>query len=180
MMHRIVRFLRPGAALVALVACSLSACSSSQSSARPVSKNPPRAVAQFCDRPVQRQLSTSLGVAPERVTTPRTPDHAYSCRYVYANGAISLSVERFTSASAATAHTVQVARQRGRRPEPPQLGDGFSAFMTTDGSVVVRKDRDVLDVDVASLPDRFGNPPQASSVIARAVATTIVGHWSPG
>ncbi len=119
-------------------------------------------------------------MAPDRVTAPSRSDHSYSCRYIYANGAISLSVERFATASAATAHTVQVVRQRGRRPEPPQLGDGFNAFMTSDGSVVVRKDRDVLDVDVASLPDPFGNPPQATSVIARAVATTILGHWSPG
>src|SRR5664279_3846548 len=146
MMLRIVRFLRPGVLLVALVACSLSACSSSQSSTRPVSKNPPRSVAQFCDRALQRQLSTSLGVAPERVTTPSTSDHSYSCRYVYANGAISLSVERFATASAATAHTVQVGRRRGRRPEPPQLGDGFNALMTTDRSVFVRKGLSLIHI----------------------------------
>ena len=122
----------------------------------------------------------SLGVTPERVTAPSTSDHSYSCRYIYSNGAIALSVERFATAAAATEHTAQIAQRRGRRPEPPQLGEGFDAFMTTDGSVVIRKGRDVLDVDVGSIPAPFGNPPQEKSVIARAIATTIVGHWSPG
>jgi hypothetical protein len=60
------------------------------------------------------------------------------------------------------------------------LGEELEAFVTTDGSMVVRKDRDVLEVDVEHLPAQFGRPPQAHSVIALAVAVTTIGHWVPG
>ncbi len=129
---------------------------------------------------MEREIAISLGVAPSVVTRPRVTSRVYACRYRYRDGAIALSVRRFPDTDAAARYAAGLRRRRGQRPEPPELGDGLEAFMTNDGSVVVRKAREVLDVDVAALPQDFGEPPQPTNVVALAVATTIVGHWSPG
>jgi len=50
--------------------------------------------------------------------------------------------------------------------------------VTTDGSVVVRKDWKVLYVDVSHLPPQFGQPPQAAPDAALSVAATILSCWS--
>ena len=50
--------------------------------------------------------------------------------------------------------------------------------MTTNGSVVVRKDNMVLLVDVQALPSMFGRPASARSETAEIVATTIMGCWT--
>jgi hypothetical protein len=50
--------------------------------------------------------------------------------------------------------------------------------VTTDGSIVVRKDWKVLYVDVSHLPAEFGQPPQSAADAALGVAATILGCWS--
>jgi hypothetical protein len=178
-MLRIVRF-RVGVLLIAVIVVASSGCTSSRSSAASASNDPPTSVRHFCGVRGRDEIATSLGVTAIRVTRPSASGHAYSCRFVYPNGAIRISVTRYPSSGAAARAQRDVERQRGRRPEQPQLGESLHAVVTTDGSVVVRRARDVLDVDVAALPDRFGAPPQSPSVIARAVAVTIIGHWVPG
>jgi hypothetical protein len=64
----------------------------------------------------------------------------------------------------------------GRRPEVVSFGQG--AFITTNGSVIVRKDYKVLDVDVSQLPQKFGQPPQDRSNVALSVAATVMSCWT--
>lgn len=164
-----------------LIVIGIAACdSSSSSSAPPKARDPEPLARQFCNRRAQGEIGTSLGVAPEHVTVGRLARHVYSCRYVFPDGAIALSVRGFPDATAAKRYFRAQAARRGRRPEAPMLGEGLGAFVTTDGSMIVRKGRDVLDVDVSGLPSQFGAPPQDPSVVALAVAVTIIGHWVPG
>ena len=64
----------------------------------------------------------------------------------------------------------------GRRPDAVSFGEG--AFITTNGSVIVRKDFKVLDVDVSKLPMQFGVPPQDRANAALSVAATVMGCWT--
>ena len=64
----------------------------------------------------------------------------------------------------------------GKRPEVVSFGEG--AFITTNGSVIVRKDFKVLDVDVSKLPQQFGDPPQDRSNIALSIAATVMSCWT--
>ena len=70
----------------------------------------------------------------------------------------------------------QLGVQLGRRPGPISIGQG--AFLTTNGSVVVRKDWKVLVVDVSKLPVTFGQPPFSHKDAAIAIASTIMGCWT--
>lgn len=167
-------------ALIAVVACGVSGCTSAESTRHAAKPDPPAAATRFCSSGGAREISTSLGLTPEHVTPPRRTGHAYACRFVYPNGAIRVSFRRFPTAPAAAREVQAIAVRRGRRPEPPAFGEELHAMVTTDGSTIVRKARDVLDVDVGGLPAQFGSPPQAASVISLAVAVTIIGHWSPG
>ena len=163
-------------AVVGLAACD----SSSPSSSPPKPRDPEPLARLFCNRRAHGEIGTSLGVAPEHVTEGRLARHVYSCRYVFPDGAIALSVRGFPDAAAAKRSFRALETRLGHRPEHPMLGEGLDAFLTTDGSMIVRKGPDVLDVDVTGLPSPFGAPPQARSVVALAVAVTIIGHWEPG
>lgn len=162
-----------------LIVLGIAACDSSSSRSSKARDPEPRA-RQFCNERAQNEIGTSLGVEPEQVTEGRLAGHVYSCRYVFPDGAIALSVTGFPDVAAAKQRANELARSRGRRPEAPGLGEEASAFVTTDGSMIVRVEDDVLDVDVSGLPSQFGEPPQTPSVVALAVAVTILGHWEPG
>jgi hypothetical protein len=161
------------AAVLAVAGCSSSG-GSDQAAPRPPSAR------QFCNARARREVSTSLGVPMLRTPEAHADAHRYECTYEFERGRIGMSVTKFANEREARARHTAIARERGRRPEPPMLGEELEAFVTTDGSMVVRKDRDVLEVDVAGLPEPFGRPPQARSVIALAVAVTTIGHWVPG
>jgi hypothetical protein len=167
--------------LLALVPLTLAACSSSSSdSAPPKHEDPLLRAKVFCSPRAQREIGTSLGAMPERVTDVEQSKTVSSCRYVFADGSLAISMKRFATVAAARDSFDAQARRRGRRPESPMLGEGFETNMTTDGSIVVRSGRDLFDVDAAALPPQFGNPPQDRSLIALAAAVTVIGHWKPG
>jgi hypothetical protein len=140
----------------------------------------PPSARQFCNARARREVSTSLGVSMVQTPRAHADEHRYACTYAFAGGRIEMSVSKLASEQAARARLVTIAQARGRRPEPPMLGEELEAFVTTDGSMVVRKDRQILEVDVRGLPEQFGRPRQARSVIALAVAVTTLGHWVPG
>jgi hypothetical protein len=170
---------RPAAvAGLVVVLVAVAGCASSSAAGKP-GPRPPSA-RQFCNARARREVSTSLGVPMLRTPRAKADARSYACAYEFADGAIHVSVSKLGSDRAARERLDAIARQRGRRPEPPMLGEELEAFVTTEGSMVVRKDREVLEVDVAGLPERFGRPPQTRSVIALAVAVTIIGHWVPG
>ncbi len=129
-----------------------------------------------CAREAQNELVVSLGANPVQVTTPTWSEHLYSCQYVYSTGTVTLSVKELDSAKQTTAYFNGLGARFGRRPG--QLAVGQGAYVTTDGSVVVRKDWKVLYVDVSRLPPQFGQPPQSPSDAGLSVAATIMSCWS--
>jgi hypothetical protein len=131
----------------------------------------------LCDSRARREVSQSVGTEV-RITPPRHV-RRMSCTYALPAGTIAVSISGHRTVAGAREELDAIARRRGRRPESPMFGEGLQAFMTTDGSVIVRHGRDVLDVDAARLPPQFGQPAQSAPVVARAVAGTIVSRWVP-
>ena len=139
----------------------------------------PSALAKMiCAEEAQADLSSNLGV---RVTVPVLPswkDHLYSCEYRSGGGSFTLSVKELSDAAAATLYFRQWATKLGKVPPPLRIGD--EAFAAKNGSVVVRKDRKVLFVDVTKLPAAFGRPPLDRLTAAETIAITIMECWTGG
>jgi predicted small secreted protein len=174
---------------VALVAFVVSACGSTATTgagtriegtrrhiALPAGPNPSVSAKMVCANEAQRELASTLGVSTDAPITPTWVDHLYSCRYVYTNGAIALSVKEVSNRAQTTAYFDMLGQQLGRTGALNGLGQG--AFTTTNGDVVVRKDYKVLLVDISGLPAQFGVPPTSSADIAVTVADVIMGCWS--
>ena len=129
----------------------------------------------ICSIEAQTDIASSIGLKAA-VSTPTWVDDVYSCKYVYPKGTINLSVKELKSAAQTTALYQADATKLGRRPDIVSFGEG--AFITTNGSVIVRKDFKVLDVDVSALPQQFGEPLQDRSNIALSVAATVMSCWT--
>jgi hypothetical protein len=129
-----------------------------------------------CAAEAQTEIQSGLGAQTTRVTAPTWIDHVYSCQYVYPTGAFTLSVKELNSAAQTTRYFTDLAQRLGRRPDRIAIGQG--AFVTANGSMVVRKDWKVLDVDISQLPASFGQPPQSASDVAVSVAATLLTCWS--
>jgi hypothetical protein len=129
----------------------------------------------ICSKEAQTDIATSLGVKAT-VSKPTWVGHVYSCKYTYPTGVIALSVKELDNAAQTTAEYSADATKLGRRPDVVSFGQG--AYITTNGSVIVRKDYKVLDIDVSGLPQNFGSPPQDRANVALSVAATVMSCWT--
>jgi hypothetical protein len=129
-----------------------------------------------CAREAQQDIAQSVGVADVLVTAPTWIDHTYSCRYVYPNGTFVLSVKELDDAARTTGYYDALGTQLGRLPDSTALGP--DSFLTSNGSLVLRKDTKVLLVDVSHLPAQFGKSGSPPSEIAQAVGRAILGCWT--
>ena len=107
---------------------------------------------------------------------PTWADHVYSCKYVYANGSMTLSVKELANQAETDAYFASLATKLGKTKAIQSLGQG--AFVTKNASAVVRKDYKVLTVDVSGLPPQFGTPPDPRGNVALNVAATIMSCWT--
>ncbi len=106
---------------------------------------------------------------------PTWVTNLYSCDYQYAGGTVTLSVKELFGGRDTTGYYNSLARMLGN-VDTIALGQG--GFFTTSGSVVVRKDNKVLEVDTSRLPTEFGQPPQHPNAVALTIATTVMGCWT--
>jgi len=142
----------------------------------PAGPNPSTSARMVCAPGAQRELAGALGVSTVAPITPTWVDHVYSCRYVYADGVITLSVKELSNRAQTTAYYRGLGARLGDTGSLSGLGQG--AFTTTNGSAVVRKDYKVLLVDVSGLPAQFGVPPTSAADIAVTVSDVILGCWT--
>ncbi len=128
-----------------------------------------------CSKEAEKELAATLGVSAV-IGRPQWTDHLYSCRYIYPNGSFTLSVKELSDWSETYGYFDTLRQQLGETAKVTALGQG--AFATRNGSIVVRKDWKVLDVDVSGLPPMFGKPATTSSDVAYTIADVIMGCWS--
>jgi hypothetical protein len=144
--------------------------------AEPAGPNPSQSAQMVCASEAQRELTTALGVAVTSVTTPTWADHVYSCRYLYPSGAIAVSVKELSSPAETTAYFTTLRAQLGQSQRLKGVAQG--AFVTKDGSLVLRKDYKVLFVDTSGLPVPFGSGFATRSQVAVGVGITVLGCWT--
>ena len=129
-----------------------------------------------CSTEARKDIDASLGVDVLGITAPTWVDHAYACRYRYPDGVISMTVKELDDAAGTQRYYDALGALLGRQPDAIAFGQG--AFITTDGSVVVKKDWKVLFVDVSGLPAQFGPSRLVHSDAAVSVAAAIMGCWT--
>ncbi len=146
---------------------------------RPAGAVPSPISVQVCSHEAQTELANALG-EQATVSAPTWADHRYACTYDYPRappaGSYEVSVKELSSWSETYAYFDALAAAQGKSRDLEALGQ--SAFQTTDGSVVVRKDWKVLVVDDTGLPPQFGIPPTSSAAVAVTVADVILGCWA--
>lgn len=139
---------------------------------------PSPAARMVCEAEVQEELVATLRVSPSKPPTATWRDHLYACSYSYPTGTMVLSVKELADDQAALAY--YAARKQGFATTTTQRIEGQDAFTAPNGSVFVRKDAKVLQVDVSRLPARFGQPPFPRAIAAFNVASTVMGCWTGG
>jgi hypothetical protein len=144
--------------------------------AKPAGATPSDSAVMVCAPEAQREIAATLGLSPTQVTPPTWNDHVYSCTYQFPDGYFVLSVKELDNANETVAYYDAFRARLGERPGSIALGNG--AFVTTTGSVVVRKDFKVLLVDTTHLPARFGTPPQDRPDAGLSVAATVMSCWT--
>jgi hypothetical protein len=141
----------------------------------PARAKPSKTTRMICAREARVDLAGVLGLKPTRMTTPTWVGDRYSCDYVYPEGTVTLSVKQLGNAASTTAYFDALGTSLGRRPGDLGLGQG--AFQVPDGSIVVRKDFEVLQVDVTKVSQTFGKAKLTPSAVASTFAVTILGCW---
>jgi hypothetical protein len=137
---------------------------------------PSETAEMVCASEAQQDLEEALGIAAQRVETPTWKDRVYACRYVYPTGSFLMSVKDLKNDLETTDYYESLAAQMGNVQNVDGLGEG--AFITRNGSVVLRKDFKVLLVDDSALPATLSNPPLTPGNVAMLVAKTILGCWT--
>jgi hypothetical protein len=144
--------------------------------AQPAGPNPSESAQMVCAPEAQNDLASALGVTSTAVTEPTWVDHLYSCRYLYPDGGMALSVKELSSKAETTAYFKALRAQFGESERLPGVAQG--AFVTGNGSLVLRKDYKVLLVDTSGLPEFFGAGYQTRDQVAVGVGVTVLGCWT--
>ena len=145
--------------------------------AQPARATPSVSAKMICAPKTQTELAGVLGVHTTQPVVPTWINHLYSCRYTYHNAFMVLSVKELSSQSQTNAYFTSIAHRLGQSQRPSPIYRG-AFFTTTNRSAVVRKDYQVLLVDITGLPAQFGAPPETRADVAVKVAATIMGCWT--
>jgi hypothetical protein len=129
----------------------------------------------ICTPKAAAEIAQVMG-ATAAVARPTWADHRYSCGYRYSEGTMVLSVKELSSWSQTYGYFDQLASTLRETTTVKALGQG--AFITGDGSVVVRKDWKVLLVDISGVRAPVGSPPKPAGELAIYVAQAILGCWA--
>jgi hypothetical protein len=141
----------------------------------PPGATPSASSQMICSAEAKKAIAASLGMTAT-VSKPTWIHDVYACNYAYKNGVIALSVKELANAAQTTQEFNAFGAKLGRRPDAISFGQG--AFITTNGSVIVRKDYKVLYIDVSKIPQNFGSPPQDRSNVALSIAATVMSCWT--
>ncbi len=128
-----------------------------------------------CTSEAQREIAGVLAIKPAVVTKPTWIEHLYSCTYQYSSGSFTVSVKQLPDRHSTVNYFTELGSSLSRLPDNVPMGDG--AFLTPNGSMIVRKDNNVLQVDPSKMPARFTKLRLSPADVASSVAMTILGCW---
>jgi len=128
-----------------------------------------------CAPKAAAEIAQVMGAKAD-LAPPTWADHLYSCGYRYREGTMVLSIKELSSWSQTYGYFGRLARTLHETTPITRLGQG--AFITRDGSVVVRKDWKILLVDISGVRGEVGSPPKPPGELAIYVAQVILGCWA--
>ena len=185
-----MRRARPGLALLAVllgtagcgspagsqaVATQAPASTASAKAPQPAGKSPSAISRMVCAPKAAAEIAQVMG-ARAALAPPTWADHLYSCGYRYSEGTMVVSIKELSSWSQTYGYFDQLARALHETTPIKELGQG--AFITSNGSVVVRKDWKILLVDISGVRGEVGSPPKPPGELAIYVAQVILGCWA--
>jgi hypothetical protein len=129
-----------------------------------------------CQDEAQEDIERVLGVPATLVGPPTYVNHVSDCRYRYPDGSFDLTVHDLPDDAATTALYTGLAARQGHVRDL-QL-PGAEAFVAGNGSVIMRKDTEVLLVDITDLPRSFGHPAVTRADAALLITNAILGCWT--
>jgi hypothetical protein len=146
--------------------------------AGPAGDGPSVSAAMICQPEATGEIAVALGAPTSKqpVGTWQAQDHMYSCRFDYPTGFMVLSVKEMSDVAATDAYFT--AAQKSLASSTPLKVLGQTAFEGPDGSLYVRKDFKVLHVDVAGLPDHFGQQSITRADVAFRAAAAVMSCWT--
>jgi hypothetical protein len=148
-------------------------CSEGSAFARGAPK-PSAKARMICADEAQEDLAGVLAIHA-KVTKPAWRDRIYSCTYRYPTGSFDISVTEFPKIAAAKDDFTRLAAEPAVAQADLGMGDG--SLLRRDGSIAVRIDRRVLEIDPTHLPARFAGLKLTRRAVAQTVATTILRCW---
>jgi hypothetical protein len=151
------------------------AAAESATAPQPAGNSPSSISRMVCAPKAVAEIADVMGAKAE-LTPPTWGDHLYSCGFRYTVGTMVLSVKELSSWSQTYGYFDQLASTMHETTPIKQLGQG--AFITNNGSVVVRKDWKVLLVNITGVHGEVGSPPKPPGELAIYVAQTILGCWA--
>src|SRR2546423_875175 len=81
---------------------------------QPVSKNPSTSAKMICEEEVRDEIYGLVGVKVTQPLKGTWADHVYSCKYVYPNGSMTLSVKELADKSETDAYFASLAQKLGK------------------------------------------------------------------
>jgi soluble P-type ATPase len=142
---------------------------------QPAGRSPSAISRMVCTPKTAAEIAHVMGTDAS-VAAPAWADHRYSCGYRYRQGTMVLSVKELSSWPQTYADFGQLARTLHKTTPIARLGQG--AFIARDGSVVVRKDWKILQVDISGIHGNVGSPPRPPGEVALYVAQVILDCWA--
>jgi hypothetical protein len=140
---------------------------------------PSAAALMICAAETRSDIRTVLAIKQAPVGVAKFADHLYTCTYHLALlGTLILSVKQSPDAASAGGYYTSLRKRLGHTTD--LAGLGTAAFGTSDGTVVLRKDNDVLRVDATRMPAQFGTQQAKRNDFAYEIASDILGCWTDG
>ena len=143
-----------------------------------VDPNPRPATVMVCGDEGQREIAQAMKLKTVQAVRSTWKSRLYSCQYQYRDGSIGVSVKELENDEETTKYFAAMQKKHGKRASFSGVGD--AGYITKNGSVVLRKDSNVLFVDVSKLPEKFGNPLRDRVVAAQTVAGALIDCWIHG
>jgi hypothetical protein len=166
------------AGMMAVNACSSPSAPPSRPPAHQAAAGdaPSDSAKMICEPDAVGEVAVALGVRTSAMPVGTWSDHVYSCKYVYPDGVMVLSVKELTDEASTTAY--YTAAQQALASSTSMKVLTQPAFAGPDGSLYVRKDFKVLHVDVAGLPEHLGQGGYSRADAAFRVAAAIMSCWT--
>jgi hypothetical protein len=144
--------------------------------AKKAAAKPSAAAAMICSAELRSDLATVLAVKQVPRGTSTFIRGLFTCTYALPMGRLVVSVQESPDAAGTTDYFRGLRHRLGKTADLAGLGE--AAYATSNGTVVVRKDNDVLRVDATRLPAQFGAQHAKRADFAYEIASDILGCWT--